>query len=192
MSNFKQLDYETYNSYEEFKKLINTNQISFQMHNQICINTTPEFPNDMSVGCGSLYYDWSKKEKISDSNGNVKITASLRDVPLREEDFTILNEQFKNTVFENIYNKLQEKYILGRVRIMMTKPNGCLSWHHDTSPRVHYPIKTQDGCFMVIEDEVKFLPADSWWYTNTTKKHTAFNGSNENRIHLVAVLLGDR
>lgn len=192
MSNFKQLDYETYNSYEEFKKLINTNQISFQMHNQICINTTPEFPNDMSVGCGSLYYDWSKKENISDGNGNFKITAPLRDVPLREEDFTILNEQFKNTVFEEFYNFLNKRYVLGRVRIMMNKPNSCLSWHTDTSPRAHLPIKTQEGCFMVIENEVKHLSQDKLWFTDTTKKHTAFNGSKEERIHLVAVLLGDR
>jgi hypothetical protein len=45
---------------------------------------------------------------------------------------------------------------------------------------------------MVIEDEVKFLPENTWWKTNTLKPHTAFNASKENRIHLVAVLLGDR
>jgi hypothetical protein len=43
---------------------------------------------------------------------------------------------------------------------------------------------------MVIEDEVKHLEQNKWYFTNTTKEHTAFNASKENRIHLVANILG--
>ena len=42
---------------------------------------------------------------------------------------------------------------------------------------------------MVIEDEVLHMPADTWWYADTTLKHTAMNASNEYRIHLVAAIL---
>ena len=46
--------------------------------------------------------------------------------------------------------------------------------------------------FMIIEDEVKHLPNNTWWLTDTTHNHTALNGSTKDRIHLVAVLLGKR
>ena len=71
---------------------------------------------------------------------------------------------------------------------MKSKIKTCLSWHNDSSPRIHYPIKTQDGCLMVIGDEVKHLEQDKWWWTDTTITHTALNGSREERIHLVITL----
>ena len=40
-----------------------------------------------------------------------------------------------------------------------------------------------------IENVAKHLPADgSAWITNNTKYHNAFNGGEENRVHLVACL----
>ena len=52
------------------------------------------------------------------------------------------------------------------------------------------PIKTQFGCHMVIEKEVEHLEKNKWYWTETKKcYHTAFNGSNEDRIHMVACLL---
>ena len=43
---------------------------------------------------------------------------------------------------------------------------------------------------MVIDIVTKLLPADSsGWITNNTKYHNAFNGGEENRIHLVACVL---
>ena len=42
---------------------------------------------------------------------------------------------------------------------------------------------------MVIENVAKHLPADgSVYITNNVKYHNAFNGGEENRIHLVACL----
>jgi hypothetical protein len=75
---------------------------------------------------------------------------------------------------------------------MKSKPKTCLSWHVDTTPRIHFPIKTQDGCFMVIDNEVQHLTKNTWWWTNTVAPHTAFNASKEDRIHLVAVVLDDK
>lgn len=65
----------------------------------------------------------------------------------------------------------------------------CMSWHTDSSPRLHFPIKTQSSCFMIIEDEVKHITQSEWWMADTTKHHTALNASNEERIHLVAAIL---
>ena len=62
----------------------------------------------------------------------------------------------------------------------------------DSTPRVHYAIKTQEGAFMVIEDEVMHMPQSTWWWTNTLVNHTAFNASMADRIHLVATIIGVR
>jgi hypothetical protein len=60
---------------------------------------------------------------------------------------------------------------------MKSEPKTCLSWHVDFSTRIHYPMKTQEGCFMVIADEVCHLTENTWWWTDTVLPHTAFNAS---------------
>lgn len=50
-------------------------------------------------------------------------------------------------------------------------------------------MKTQEGCYMVIEDEVKHLPQNTERPTDTTVNHTVFNGTKENRLHLVVSIL---
>ena len=53
-----------------------------------------------------------------------------------------------------------------------------------------YPIITNKGCSMVIENVAKHLPADGKvWITNNTKYHNFFNGGEQARIHLVACVL---
>ena len=98
----------------------------------------------------------------------------------------------KNTLFEEVYNAICKKYVVGRIRIMRSKSKTCLSWHTDSNPRLHYPIKTQTGCFMVIEDEVMHMPQHTWWMTDTVKYHTAMNASKEDRIHLVTTIMGTK
>ena len=62
--------------------------------------------------------------------------------------------------------------------------------HIDPEPRLHIPIVSNPGCLMVIDNVAKHMPADgSVWVTNNTKYHNAFNGGEENRIHLVACVL---
>lgn len=183
MSNFIELnDLPIYhNLLEEISDLIKT-------HNQICLTSPPGKENDFLYGIGSLKYDWSKS--YVDETG--KRFVPERTVSLNESDFTELCDRFKGTTFEVIYNSLCEKYVIGRMRIFVSYPNTCLSWHIDTENRIHFPIKTQEGCFMIIEDEVKHLEQNQWYYTKTVKPHTAFNGSKETRIHLVANILAER
>lgn len=157
--------------------------------NQICINTSKDNLDDYHLGTGSLLYDWDKSYTEIDVNGIEKIITPVRDIPLKEEQFCVVANVFKNTLFEEVYIALTKKYNIGRVRLMKSKPKTTLTWHIDETKRIHYPIKTQEGCFMVIEEEIKHLTANNWWWTNTIIPHTAFNASKEDRIHLVAVLL---
>lgn len=191
--NFVELkDLPSYDLYNEFKTLLEQNKVQWftalngnVIKDQVCINTTQHFKDDIFYGRGSLTYDW---DNFYFDKDNI-MQAPKRKIPVKEEDFRFICSQFKGTLFEEAYNVLSKKYVLGRVRIMNTKPKTCLTWHTDDTPRVHYPIKTQPGCIMVIEDNAVHLEQNKWYFTNTLLPHTAFNGSREERIHLVAAIL---
>ncbi len=115
---------------------------------------------------------------------------AIRDVTIDETAYTEFVEDYKKTYFKEVFDILSSKYKLGRVRILLKEPRSTLSWHRDPEPRLHIPIITNPGSIMVIDDVAKHLPADgSVWITNNTKYHNAFNGGEENRIHLVACVL---
>jgi len=160
--------------------------------NQIGLNTLPGHEDDYQLASGSLVWDWERAVEVEDNDGNIIINVPKFENPRQESDFSVLCNQFVGTMFEEVYNLLNQHYHVGRVRLMRSQPKTCLTWHVDHHPRVHYPIETREGCLMVIENEVKHLPKNTWWYTNTLLKHTAFNGSGEPRIHLVATILGER
>ena len=189
---FTQLNLPAFDLNCELTHLLSTTALKWGNGGQICLNTTQRHSADYTQGVGSLYYDWDNSYKKKSASGNEELILPVRDPILAEEDFQHLSNTFVNTVFGEVYNALAEKYVLGRVRLMKSAPKTCLSWHQDTSTRIHYPVKTQTGCFMVIDDEVMHLPENTWWHTDTTKMHTAFNASLETRIHLVAVVLGNR
>ena len=113
-----------------------------------------------------------------------------RDVGIDESKYTEFVNDFKGTYFEDVYRELSEKFKLGRVRLLLKEPRSTLSWHRDPEPRLHIPIITNPGSIMVIDNVAKHMPADgSVWITNNTKYHNAFNGGEEDRIHLVACVL---
>ena len=114
----------------------------------------------------------------------------VRDETIKEEAYSEFIEDYKNTYFKEVFDVLSSRYKLGRVRILLKQPRTTLSWHRDPEPRLHIPIITNPGCHMVIDNVAKHMPADgSVWITNNTKYHNAFNGGEENRIHLVACVL---
>ena len=111
----------------------------------------------------------------------------VRDEMIDEAAYSEFIDDYKNTYFKEVFEVLSTKYKLGRVRILLKEPRSTLSWHRDPEPRLHIPIITNPGSIMVIDNVAKHLPADgSVWITNNTKYHNAFNGGEENRIHLVA------
>ena len=113
----------------------------------------------------------------------------VRDKTLDESLYTEFVKEFEHTYFKEVYETLSSKFKLGRMRILLKEPRTTLSWHRDPEPRLHVPIITNPGCLMVIENVAKHLPADgSVYITNNIKYHNAFNGGEENRVHLVACL----
>ena len=117
----------------------------------------------------------------------------VRDEMMNEEAYSEFIDEYKETYFKEVFDALSSKYKLGRVRILLKEPRSTLSWHRDPEPRLHIPIITNPGSIMVIDNVAKHLPADgSVWITNNTKYHNAFNGGEENRIHLVACVLNHK
>ncbi len=114
----------------------------------------------------------------------------VRDQMIDEASYSEFIKDFKDTYFKEVVETLQKNYKIGRVRILLKKPRSTLSWHRDPEPRLHIPIITNPGSIMVIDNVAKHMPADgSVWITNNRKYHNAFNGGEENRVHLVACVL---
>ena len=116
-----------------------------------------------------------------------------REEAIDESQYTEFVEEFKGTYFEEVYNELSKHYKLGRVRLLLIEPRTSLSWHRDPEPRIHIAVYTNPGAFLIVDDELMNIPADgSTWFTDTTNYHGAFNGGEENRIHLVMTYLGEK
>ena len=146
----------------------------------ICLNQIPGDPNS-TVGNNARGIYWTKPDESGKE--------SSRDNLINERAYTEFVKDFEHTYFKEVYKKLSKKFKLGRVRILLKQPRSTLSWHRDPEPRLHIPIITNPGCIMVIENIAKHLPADgSVYITNNLKYHNAFNGGEENRVHLVACL----
>ena len=75
-----------------------------------------------------------------------------RDINIDEEKYTQVVPEFQKTYFEDVVKKLQSKFKIGRIRILLKEPRSTLSWHRDPECRLHIPIITNPGCSMVIEN----------------------------------------
>jgi hypothetical protein len=169
-------------SYKKIVKLKRFNNVGGISHfGAICVNRIPGDPESIEGHKARGLY-WTKPDQSGEEVS--------RDINVDEAAYTELVPEFKNTYFEEVYKTLSKKFRLGRTRILLKEPRSTLSWHRDPEPRLHIPIKTNPGCLMVIDSVAKHLPADgSVWITNNTKYHNAFNGGEEDRIHLVACIL---
>ena len=170
---------------DAYKQIIKTkkfNTVDGVSHfGAICLTRVPGDPDSIKDNKARGLY-WTKPDK---SGKEVS-----RDFAINENAYTELVPEFKDTYFEKVIKVISSKYKLGRVRILLKEPRSTLSWHRDPEPRLHIPIITNPGCLMVIDNVAKHMPADgSVWITNNTKYHNAFNGGEENRIHLVACVL---
>ena len=116
-----------------------------------------------------------------------------REPYIDETRYTLFNPKLNNTYFKYVYEKINEFFEIGRCRVIKMPPRTTLSWHRDPERRLHIAIKTNYGARMFIEHTGHHIPADGNIYlTDNTKYHTAINGGEEDRIHLVATVLGTK
>lgn len=134
-----------------------------------------ETPNDLS----GLFFT-----RIDDSYKEVR-----REDVVDEFKFTELVPAFKGTYFEHIHNELTKRFPIGRMRVLSKGLYNCNSWHRDPEPRLHIPIITNPGSLFLVNHHATHLPADgSVYFTDTRGYHTALNGGETHRVHIVAAL----
>ena len=109
--------------------------------------------------------------------------------PMTESDFPEIIEEVKSTYFYHVYTTLSTEFKIGRMRIMKLRQWMCLTWHHDTSKRIHIPIISNSGNRIAIDDRCYHLSANGDVYlVNTTNNHSAFNGGAQDRYTLLITL----
>lgn len=112
-----------------------------------------------------------------------------RDDIIDESEFSEFVSDYKGTYLEYIHQELSKRYPIGRMRVLLKEVYNCNSWHRDPEPRLHIPIYTNPGALFIVNHHCTHLPADgSVYYTDTRGYHTALNGGESNRVHIVAAL----
>ena len=112
-----------------------------------------------------------------------------REEPVDEHAFTEFVPLFADTYFKHVHDKLTQIFPVGRMRVLSKGIYNCNSWHRDPEPRLHIPIVSNPGSLFVVNHHVTHLPADgSVYFTDTRGYHTAINGGETHRTHIVAAL----
>lgn len=134
-----------------------------------------ETPNDLS----GLFYT-----RVDDTYEEVP-----REERVDEFAFTEFVPRFEDLYFKEVWQTLSQIAPLGRTRVLSKGLYNCNSWHRDPEPRLHVPIISNPGSLFVVNHHVTHLPADgSVYFTDTRGYHTALNGGESERVHLVAAL----
>ena len=149
--------------------------------NAICINRIPGDENSITGGNVRGLY-WTKPDTTNVEEQRLPY--------IEEHRYTEICPEFEGTYVEEVYNLITSKFKLGRVRFLMKPPRSCLSWHRDPEMRLHIPIITNEGCRMIINDVSFHMPSNgSAYIVNNKEYHNFFNGSEIDRVHLVATIL---
>ena len=146
------------------------------------------------VNCISLTHP---EDNISDQRGIFwTMNDSYEEVQIEryvnEDAYKVFEPLLMKTYFKNVYDVLSKHFKLGRVRILKLDSRTSLSYHRDPEARLHIPIITNPGALMIVDKQAHHMYADgSTYYVDTTQYHTALNGGNEPRVHLVATILDE-
>jgi len=121
--------------------------------------------------------------------GDDRYVEEPREDLVAEIQFNEFNPKFEGTYFEEVHKELTKRFPIGRTRILSKGLYNCNSWHRDPEPRLHIPVTTNPGSLFIVNHHVTHLPADgSVYFTDTRGYHTALNGGETQRVHIVAAL----
>ena len=97
----------------------------------------------------------------------------------------VLKDEYKNTVWETLYNSLPVNK--GEARIIILDPNQCYQIHADIDDRFHLNILGENSYLIdLVRDILHPLTADGIWYNmDAGFLHTASNFGRCARVQLV-------
>ena len=136
----------------------------------------------MSSGDGSPQTCLQRNPSIL-SNPYTDGTGSFRGTDKVELDYSILNEIYEGTVFEDVIRDLTGV----RSRIMTKKMHTTYSVHFDPAPRYYLALITNPNAYFIFPtlNEIMHIPADGFVYEVDTTLPHSFVNCGEDRTHLV-------
>ena len=165
-----------------------------------CLTRT-EFKGDLAAGFGAFSLTRRpgvEVETANDLSGLFFTRVDESGEEVRREE--VVNEfafsefvpAFAGTYFEHVHQELTKRFAIGRMRVLSKGLYNCNSWHRDPEPRLHIPIISNPGALFIVNHHATRLPADgSVYFTDTRGYHTAVNGGEDHRVHIVAALPWD-
>lgn len=162
-----------------------------------CLSLT-QFKGDIDAGFGAFSLTRRPGVEVETANDlsglfYTRVDDSYQEVEreelVDESAFTEFVPAFANTYFKEVWEILCDIAPIGRMRVLSKGLYNCNSWHRDPEPRLHIPIISNPGSLFVVNHHVTHLPADgSVYFTDTRGYHTALNGGESHRVHIVAAL----
>lgn len=157
-----------------------------------------QFKGDLAAGFGAFSLTRRPGVEVETANDlsglfHTRIDDSYAEVA-REElvdefAFTEFVPMFEHIYLKAVWETLSQIAPIGRMRVLSKGLYNCNSWHRDPEPRLHIPIVSNPGSLFVVNHHVTHLPADgSVYFTDTRGYHTALNGGESHRVHIVAAL----
>lgn len=184
---FKKLPYQFDISKLQKETLDIIKEVGFQGSRQISLVHRKGFENDCwRDGCGSPFQFDKNRNVITDNHDNYKRR-------FEENQFKYINSRLEGTEIENVYQTAAKNYEVARYRIALLPPKTCYGWHKDHEIRIHIPIFTAPGCFIITEDNIAtHLEANGKCtiFYASNGYHTALNSDySSDRIHLLINLM---
>ena len=164
---------------------------------EICLART-QFKGDLEAGFGAFSLTRRPGVEVETANDLsglffTRVDDSYQEVRreevVDESRFSEFNPLFADTYFAEVHRELTARFPIGRMRVLSKGLYNCNSWHRDPEPRLHIPIITNPGSLFLVNHHATHLPADgSVYFTDTRGYHTALNGGETHRVHIVAAL----
>lgn len=102
------------------------------------------------------------------------------------EQYDEIHPSLKGTWWESFIRDFP--YHISRTRIARILPRRCYSVHKDFHRTLHIAIHTNPKSYFLFIDHQKLIHIEEdghIWYVDTKHSHTAFNGGDQSRIHLM-------
>lgn len=123
-----------------------------------------------------------KQCSLQYQEGDNPFTSVTDDLPNFTNPKITINPFFIGSIFEKII--LDNKW--KNTRLMWLNSKSCYRFHKDPVPRHHIPLITNNQCFLIFKSGlIKHLASGFLYYVDTRLDHSAMNGGNEPRLHLI-------
>jgi hypothetical protein len=106
----------------------------------------------------------------------------------KEKSFCLFHKFYKNSYVQKLDESLNLNIYRWRWMILFGK--SCYSLHQDSTQRVHIPIISNPQSFLIFKDPAALfeLSVGKTYLVDTRKTHSAMNGHETWRVHLVGCI----